>query len=408
MAEIGVALAAGFFLWGRAEAVLFLAFRPWLLLLAASLVARYRLRDRAEFYVLALALTAASETLLLLALGASDPWPQMVRGLLGGAALLIVVDLVLQLGQRLSARWGRPVLTALLALLFLTPFGLRGYDAILLRPGGEKRAAARPDLMLMTALPIIWGEKGAFDPLSRPALAYQALQREFTVRPLDVLDEQSLSSGRLLLLAQPRALAPEELVALDDWVRGGGKALILSDPALLWPSELPLGDARRPFPVGLLGPILIHWGMKIEPPATRSLEIRDRLSGDTIRRLAMAAPGSISTTNPRCNVERNRHLARCRIGKGEAILLADADLLQDRLWAAPGPAGGERHRRISDNPLVIADLLDGLAGYQRERSGGEVQWATQDASKGRALLLAALPPLLALAVAGLLRLRRKR
>lgn len=405
--EIGVALAAGLFLWGRAEALLFLAFRPWLLLIAASLVARYRLRDRAAFYALALLLAAVSETLLLLGLGASDPWPQMLHGLLSGAALLAIVDLILQLGQRLSVRWGRPALTALLALLFLTPFGLRGYDTLLLGSSGEAEAADRPDLMLMTALPIIWGENGAFDPSSRPALAYRALQREFTVRPMDVLDEQTLATGRLLLLAQPRALAPEELVALDDWVREGGRALILSDPALVWPSELPLGDARRPPPIGLLSPILTHWGLAIDPPARRALEIENRRSGDGVRRLAMAAPGSITATSPMCKVEWDRHLARCGIGEGEAILLADADLLQDRLWAAPGPAGEERHRRISDNPLIVADLLDQLAGQRRERSDREVQWASDDASRMKALMLAALPLLLAMIAAGFIRLRRK-
>ncbi len=83
--ELAAALAAGFFLWGRAEALLFLALRPWLLLIAAFLVARYRAADRLLFYAAALFLAAASETLLLLGLGASNPWPQMLRGLAGGA-----------------------------------------------------------------------------------------------------------------------------------------------------------------------------------------------------------------------------------------------------------------------------------------------------------------------------------
>ena len=127
--------------------------------------------------------------------------------------------------------------------------------------------SANPDLMLMTALPLIWGEGGAFDPASRPQLSYKQLQREFRVRPLDVLDEAGLASGRLLLLAQPRVLAPVELVALDAWVRGGGRALILTDPLLLWPSALPIGDVRRPPAIGLLGPLLAHWGLALDPPA---------------------------------------------------------------------------------------------------------------------------------------------
>jgi hypothetical protein len=401
--EVVITLAGGFFLWGRAEALLFLAFRPFLLLGAASLIARYRGRDRLLFYAAALLLAATSETLLLLGLGASDPWPQTLRGLAGGAALLLVFDLVFQTGARLFGRWARPVLTVALALLLVTPFGLRGYDLIVLGDTDRKAAAARPDLMLMTALPIIWGEGGAFDPSSRPAAAYTALQREFTVRPLDVLDSAALRRGRLLLLAQPRALAPEELVALDDWVRGGGRALILADPALVWPSELPLGDARRPPPMHLLAPVLTHWGIAIEPPEGRALAIDDRP-----RRLVMAAPGTIAATNPGCRIERSRHLARCGIGKGAVILLADADLLRDSLWAAPGDAGGQRHQRRADNPLVVADLLDELGGFGRARVDGNAEWIPADAPRGNALLLAAFPILLALGVAALLRLRRTR
>ena len=404
--EVAVTIAAGFFLWGRAEALLFLAFRPFLLLLAASLVARYRVRDRLFFYAGALLLAAASETLLLLGLGASNPWPQMLRGLAGGAALLLVFDPVFHFAGRLLGRWARPVLTVALALLLLTPLGLRAYDMIVLGDTRHRPAKVRPDLMLMTALPIIWGEKGAFDPSSRPAAAFTALQREFAVRPLDVLDPASLASGRLLLLAQPRALAPAELVALDDWVRGGGRALILTDPALLWPSELPLGDARRPPPIGLLGPILTHWGIQVHPPGKRSLALEDRPQGNTTRRLAMAAPGFIGTTNSGCRLEPSRYLAHCRIGKGNVILLADADLLQDSLWAAPGETGAQRHRRSADNPLVVADLLDQLGGARRERVDGDAQWIVPDAPRSKAMMLAALPLLLALLAAGILRLGR--
>lgn len=407
-AEIGVAVAAGFFVWGRAEALLFLAFRPWLLLLAASLVARYQVRERVGFYALALLLAAASETLLLLNLGAPDPWPQMLRGLLGGMGLLAIFELVLRTGQRVLGRWGRPVLTVLLAIFLLTPIGLRAYDALLIGAEEQRRAAQRPDLMLMTALPIIWGEKGAFDPSSKPAAAYEALQREFTVRPLDVLDARSLEKGRLLLLAQPRVLAPEELAALDDWVRGGGRVLILSDPALVWPSELPLGDPRRPPAIGLLGPILTHWGVGIDPPPKREIVLKERSHGTVTRRLAMGAPGAITANNPLCRVQPERYLARCRIGKGEAVLLADADLLQDALWTAPGESGDRRHSRTSDNPLIVADILDQLGGIVRPRRDGDVQWVRQGVSAGRALTIAALPLLFALGLAAFLlrRLRR--
>jgi hypothetical protein len=290
-----------------------------------------------------------------------------------------------------------------LALLLLTPIGLRPYEALILDPP-PKPKAQRPELMLMTALPIVWGEGGAFDPGSRPAAAYQALEREFAVRPLDVLGEEELARGKLLLLAQPRMLAPRELVALDAWVRAGGRALILSDPWLLWPSELPLGDVRRPPPVGLLAPVLTHWGLRMARPEAR--EIVDTRIGN--RRVVLAAPGTIATSNPACRVDEAGRLARCRIGRGEVILLADADLLQDGLWAAPGPHGEERHQRLSDNPLLVADLLDALGGVRRSRVDGNVAWFVQDASLARAAGYASIPLLLVFAAAGILATRRRR
>lgn len=405
-AEVAVTLLPGrFFGWGRAEALLFLAFRPWLLLIAATLVARFPIRSRLSFYCLGLLLATASEALLLLGLGAANPWPQLLLGLLAAAVLLLALELVLQLSFRLFGRFGPLVGAAALGILFLTPAGLRGYEAIVLAER-EQRVAEKPNLMVMTALPIIWGEKGAFDPESRPAAAYMALQREFTIQPLDYLDEASLASGQLLFLAQPRALAPSELAVLDQWVRSGGRALILTDPWLAWPTQLPLGDVRRPPPVGLLGPLLGHWGLRLEPPQQPGLVIVDRRGQQGIRRLAMAAPGRFATDESECQMGAAPYLARCRIGEGEAILLADADLLRDDLWTVPGEGGDLRHKRVSDNALLVADLLDELAGIERARAAGKVDWLSPGVDRMPAILLALLPLLIGIAAA--LILRRKR
>ena len=243
----------------------------------------------------------------------------------------------------------------------------------------------------MTALPLIWGEGGAFDPASRPAAAYTAWQREFTLRPIDVLDRASLSRARLLLLIQPRWLAPEELVAIDSWVRAGGRVLILADPRLNWHSDLPLGDIRRPPPTSLLEPLLNHWGIGIEPgKGIQAVPIeRGRL-------LRLEQPGVLRATGA-CKADRP-FLARCRLGSGRAIVLADADLVRDELWIGEGPHGDSGHRRTSDNPLVIADLLDELAGIERQRVMGDASWRNP-----RRWLLSASPwlllPLVALAAA---------
>ena len=57
-AELGIGLLFGFFSLGRAEALLFYAFRPWLLLVAALLVSRRPLGERLTFYAAALLLAA--------------------------------------------------------------------------------------------------------------------------------------------------------------------------------------------------------------------------------------------------------------------------------------------------------------------------------------------------------------
>lgn len=403
LAELVAALLlGGFFSLGRAEALLFFVFRPWLLLLAALLVVRWRWRERIGFCVLALLLAGLGESLFLIGLGAENPWPEAARGLAAGAGLLIVIEGALQLGRRLAGSWGGVGAAAAFAVLFLVPGLLAPYEAVVLGRGAA-RATEKQDLMLLTGLPLIWGEAGPLDPNSRPAASYRALEEEFSIRPLDVLDSKSLGSGRLLLLAQPRALAPSELVTLDDWVRRGGRALILTDPTLLWPSELPLGDIRRPPAIGLLDPLLTHWGLRMEAPNAPAAVVEDVRS----RRLAMFAPGRFTSNSPSCTVGRDGHIARCRLARGSAILLADADMMHDRFWVGPGEGGTRRYARASDNPLLVADWLDELAGKQRERAQGRVEWIGGDARPVPALLLALLPIFGAAAVATTLRLRRR-
>lgn len=409
LAELLAALlVGGFFGWGRAEALLFFAFRPWLLLVASLLVAIWRLPQRLLFYALAMLLAASSESLLLLATGAEAPWLEALRGIAGAALLLIVIDPVLQLGWRLRGRIGRSVATAFLALLMILPGALRPYEWIVLDRGIASPAPQRPDLMMLTALPLMWGESGPLDPASRPAAAFIQLEREFRVRPLDVLDASSLGSGKLLFLAQPRALAPAELAALDTWVQGGGRALILTDPMLLWPSELPFGDFRRPPAIGLLGPLLTHWGVRMDAPGENRITVAAAEIGGRQRRLFLFAPGSMRASGSACRVGKDGHVADCRIGAGRAVILADADMLHERLWAGDGVDGAERHLRLSDNAVAMADWLDALAGMNRPRLARDVSWADPAANKLLALLLACLPLVPAATPWALGRVRRRR
>lgn len=268
-----------------------------------------------------------------------------------------------------------------------SPASILAVAALLLLVPTTSRAEPRPQVMLMTGLPLVWGEKGPFEAGARPAAAYVELSREFDFRPVDLLDAKTLGRGRLLFLAQPQRLAPAELAALDGWIRAGGRALILTDPMLAWPSELPPGDIRRPPRVGLLAPLLGHWRLALEPPA-KSSEVAARWNG---RRILLDSPGHLRSGSPACIVGEEGWTALCRLGRGTARLVADADLMRDSLWTS----------RAADNPAVVGEWLDELAGEPRPRP--------DRAEANRRWVALALSLLAVLAGIGLLlRLRRTR
>jgi ABC-type uncharacterized transport system len=404
-AEIAAGLlVGGLFAWGRAEALLFFFFRPWLLLVAALSIAPWGRRCRILFYAFALGLAGFGESLLLLSLGGS-PWAEMLRGWAAGALVALVIDLLMQLGVRRGCL-GQFLATAFVVLLLIVPGAQRPYEWLALGAADPRPAAERPRLLLMSGLPLVWGETGPFDPDSRPASAYRALEAEYDVRPIDHADAASLGGARLMLLAQPRRLAPAELAALDAWVRGGGRVLILADPDLHWPTRLPLGDIRRPPPASLLSPLLDHWGIRLEAADGRRLRLDHLPDRALARRLALDSPGRFRVAGAACRVTTRDYLAVCAVGAGRAVLVADADLLRDDLWTGPGPRGSERHLRLSDNPLVVAGWLDRLAGVDRERAARPVSWQRPEANRAWALALAMAPILAALALFAALRFRR--
>ena len=78
-------------------------------------------------------------------------------------------------------------------------------------------ASKRPALLLLTSLPLVFGEDFSLQGGGSPAL--QALETRYRVVPISVTDPAELAKGRLLLMAQPLAQPAEDLVALDQWVR---------------------------------------------------------------------------------------------------------------------------------------------------------------------------------------------
>lgn len=199
--------------------------------------------------------------------------------------------------------------------------------AFALQPGrravGERAAGQRPTLLLLTSLPLVFNEQFSLQGAGSPAL--KALQMRYRVVPISVSDEKDLVKGRLLLMAHPLAQPAEDLVALDEWVRGGGHLLLLADPLLEWPSSRPLGDPLRPPPMFMDTGLLAHWGLRLDAPDRRGPALRRLGDSDVLT----VSPGKLSGA---CNISPDRLIARCRLGKGLAIVVADADLLDvDRL-----------------------------------------------------------------------------
>ena len=188
-------------------------------------------------------------------------------------------------------------------------------------------ALDRPELGIMGTIPIYWGESGDFgEVLSGSGSAHWAraqLEKDFRLEPLDVLDAASLDDLDNLLLAQPRALSPAENVALDEWVRGGGHLLLFADPLLTGDSRFPIGDRRRPQDVILLSPILGHWGLRLEFDDAQPAGYSETGGQPPI---PLNLPGRLVAEGD-CAVEPDGVVARCAIGKGRVVVLADAAVL---------------------------------------------------------------------------------
>lgn len=208
----------------------------------------------------------------------------------------------------------------------------------------------KPPVALMTTLPVYWPETGGFGELleqdgERPWMRTQ-VERSYRLEPLDYLSQEALAPFDRLLLAQPRALSAEENVALDTWVRDGGQLLLFADPLVTMHSRYGLGDRRRPQAVALLSPILARWGLELafdpeQGEAARTVTAFDialpvDLAG-TLAAVPTEAPGT-------CVLSPGGHAARCEIGKGRVLAIADTAVLD------PGHGGHGSDGSDADEP----------------------------------------------------------
>ena len=209
----------------------------------------------------------------------------------------------------------------------------------------ERGPATR--LGLFTSLPIFWSESGSIaetlEGAGEPHWVRTQLEEDHELVPLDTLDGPDLAATGRLVMAQPRALAPAENVALDAWVQGGGRLVLFADPFLTEHSRFGLGDRRRPQDSVVLSPILRRWGLELtfddEQPAG---ERRIEFAGHAIPlRLAGAFRLAPSAPHAKCELGPEGVFATCVIGKGRALIVADAAVLEAERPAEEGRAALE-------------------------------------------------------------------
>ncbi|PLK25164.1 hypothetical protein C0V72_02400 [Porphyrobacter sp. TH134] len=232
--------------------------------------------------------------------------------------------------------------------------GIAACDAVPTAPTARDAAAPATRLGVMSSLPLYWpldAELGAL-AAGQGAIPWQraALAQRYVIEPLDTLSPiPALSPGApatdplagldRLAVIQPRGLSPADNVALDDWVRAGGRLLIALDPALTGDYDLPLGDPRRPVDTALIPPVAARWGLAVSFDEAQAAQVTLAQLGDAALPLALA--GRVDLTGPQasaCTLLAKGAAARCRVGKGQVTLIADAAVFEHRELAGESGA----------------------------------------------------------------------
>lgn len=226
----------------------------------------------------------------------------------------------------------------------------RGAQAVPLVPPGP-----RLRVVLMSSLPLAHGDgvdmQAVIAGRASPHPLYAALHAAHELVAADMLDDATLAGVQLVILVQPRALPPEALVALDNHVRAGGRLLLFADPALEWRGGFGLGDPMGPLRTSLMSPLLRHWGLELVDPGRESVRLAE--SGIVLTTPGQFEPLSGISGDDLCRVEKGGHVARCAVGVGHAILVADADLLDPASLGESAASAGANRRFIAQ---LIGDL----------------------------------------------------
>lgn len=219
-----------------------------------------------------------------------------------------------------------------------------------------------PYIGIMTTIPIFWGEPSEFsDELVGSARrlhwAKFLLEERYWLMPVDYLTPGGLDHYDGLILAQPRGLSGEENVAVDDYVRQGGRVLLLADPMMTGHTFWPIGDRRRPQDIALLSPILARWGLELRFDELQGEDLAYRDFDGT--RLPVSLAGQFAALGENCTLAAEALVARCRVGEGEVLAVADAAMLD-----LHGPWDGAEDALLALTESIFPEFGDG-AGIDR-------------------------------------------
>jgi len=243
--------------------------------------------------------------------------------------------------------WAVMGVTIALLICFIWPSS-RQYQSVLQQDVGATA--------ILTSLPIFVPEtmdiNQSIQDIAGPGTERHALgqywEKTLTPQRYDDVMAAIAMDPDLLILAQPRPMMPEALVQLDDWVSEGGSVLIFADPALFWPSIFPFGDARRPEGATLLSPLFAHWGLeqRFDDDQPQEQWLIEAANFD----VAVIQSGHFGTVPPiqdtggveaDCDMLGDGLVAKCLVGKGHAVIVADADLLQQQFYEGALPQSGK-------------------------------------------------------------------
>ncbi len=202
---------------------------------------------------------------------------------------------------------------------------------------------------VLTSLPLFVGQGSMTDMINGKSDQSQLITRLQSGRkllPLDTIDEAVIAKVDRILMVQPSAIPAREIVAFDAWVRRGGQAVIFADPDMLWDTGHRFGGVGTPPPSTLLDNLFSHWGLKLEGMRQAPRISSGKIVGENV---ALANPGIWKAIDPKttCEIEGGGLVAQCKIGEGNVILVADADVADPALWKQAN----------NDNAAALSKLL---------------------------------------------------